>query len=49
MVGPEVRAWAIMGANVFLGLRYGVWDESRPAEEIAATVAALLRDGMAAR
>ncbi|MXO75247.1 TetR family transcriptional regulator [Altererythrobacter aerius] len=45
----EVRGWAIMGANVFLGLRYGVWDESRPAEEIAATVAALLRDGMAAR
>jgi len=21
----EVRAWALMGMNVFLGLRYGVW------------------------
>ena len=30
----EVHAWAIMGMNVFLGLRYGVWDDSRPAEEV---------------
>jgi len=45
----EVRAWAIMGANVFLGLRYGVWDESRPIEEVTAAVEALLRDGIAAR
>ena len=45
----EVRAWALMGMNVFLGLRYAVWDESRPAEEITAAVEALLRDGMAAR
>lgn len=51
-IGPgdnEVRAWAIMGMNVFLGLRFGVWDDSRPAQEIAATVEALLRDGIAAR
>ncbi len=45
----EVRAWAIMGANVFLGLRYGVWDESRPIAEVTATVEELLRHGMAAR
>lgn len=24
----ELEAWAIMGMNVFLGLRYGVWDET---------------------
>lgn len=45
----EVRAWAIMGANVFLGLRYAVWDESRPVEEIAAPLEALLRDGIKLR
>lgn len=45
----EVRAWAIMGANVFLGLRYGVWDDRRPISEITAAVEELLRDGMAAR
>ncbi len=45
----EVRAWAIMGMNVFLGLRFGVWDDRRPADQIAAAVEALLREGMAAR
>ena len=42
----EVRAWAVMGMNVFLGLRYGVWSEDRPIDEIAATAEALLRDGL---
>jgi len=45
----EVRAWAIMGMNVFLGLRYGVWEDTRPSEEIAGTAEALLRDGIAAQ
>ncbi|GGD85588.1 hypothetical protein GCM10011515_01540 [Tsuneonella deserti] len=45
----EVRAWALMGMNVFLGLRYGVWDESRPTGEVAAAIEALLRDGLAVR
>jgi hypothetical protein len=26
----EVRAWALMGINVFLGLRYGVWGDEAP-------------------
>lgn len=26
----EVRAWAIMGMNVFLGLRFGVWGKEDP-------------------
>jgi AcrR family transcriptional regulator len=45
----EVRAWAIMGMNVFLGLRYGVWDDSRPADQITAAVETMLREGIAAR
>ncbi len=44
----EVRAWAIMGMNVFLGLRYGVWEDSRPSAEIAGAVEELLRSGIAA-
>lgn len=43
----EVHAWAVMGMNVFLGLRYGVWDEDRPADEIAGVVADFLRRGLA--
>ncbi|OBX18276.1 TetR family transcriptional regulator [Erythrobacter sp. QSSC1-22B] len=44
----EARAWAIMGMNVFLGLRYGIWEDSRPSEEIAAATEDLLRNGIAA-
>lgn len=43
-----VRAWAIMGMNVFLGLRFGVWDESRDPADIAAAAAALISDGLRA-
>ena len=45
----DVHAWAIMGMNVFLGLRFGVWDEDRSIDEIADTAAALLADGLARR
>ena len=30
-LGREVRAWAVMGVNVFLGLRFGVWGSEDPA------------------
>ena len=43
----EIHAWAIMGMNVFLGLRYGVWNDDRGVEDIADTVAAFLADGLA--
>ncbi|MBO9621759.1 MAG: TetR/AcrR family transcriptional regulator [Sphingomonas sp.] len=45
----EIHAWAIMGMNVFLGLRYSVWDEGTPPEAIAETVAAMLANGIVAR
>ncbi|KKW91465.1 TetR/AcrR family transcriptional regulator [Sphingobium chungbukense] len=44
----EVHAWAIMGMNVFLGLRFGVWDDSRPAEEVAGIVNGLIERGIGA-
>jgi AcrR family transcriptional regulator len=43
----EVRAWALMGINVFLGLRFGVWGSEDPAL-VARHANALLRDGMSA-
>jgi len=44
----EVRAWAIMGMNVFLGLRFGVWSETEDPHLIAAAAADLISNGIAA-
>ncbi|WP_310468157.1 TetR/AcrR family transcriptional regulator [Sphingomonas sp.] len=41
----EVVAWAVMGANVFVGLRYGVWESEDP-DQVANIVNRLLRDGL---
>lgn len=43
----EVEAWAIMGMNVFLGLRYGVLAADRNPDDIAVTVNRLLSRGLA--
>ncbi|WP_439532387.1 TetR/AcrR family transcriptional regulator [Polymorphobacter sp.] len=45
----QVRAWAIMGMNVFLGLRFGVWDDETDPESVAAAAAELISHGLAAR
>ena len=49
--GPidEVHGWAIVGMNVFLGLRYGVWDDARPVAEVARIASELLAEGLSAR
>jgi AcrR family transcriptional regulator len=41
----EVRAWAIMGMNVFLGLRFGVWG-SEDHQTVARHAHAMLRKGL---
>jgi AcrR family transcriptional regulator len=45
----EVHAWAIMGMNVFLGLRYGVWTADETPEAVADAVAEMLARGIAPR
>ena len=45
----EVEAWAIMGMNVFLGLRYGVWDTDEDVAAVAARANALIADGIRKR
>lgn len=42
----EVRAWAIMGMNVFLGLRYGVWSDDGTADAIARAASDLIASGL---
>ncbi|RKF17664.1 TetR/AcrR family transcriptional regulator [Altericroceibacterium spongiae] len=44
----EAHAWAIMGMNVFLGLRYAVWSDDRKAMDIAEVASSILREGIAA-
>ena len=41
----EVAAWAMMGMNVFLGLRFGVWGREESAA-VAAAANRLLREGL---
>jgi AcrR family transcriptional regulator len=41
----EVIAWAMMGANVFLGLRFAVWSSADP-KRVADATGKLLRSGL---
>ena len=41
----EVQAWAIMGMNVFLGLRFGVWG-TEDTGEVATIANRMIRDGL---
>jgi AcrR family transcriptional regulator len=42
----DVHAWAIMGMNVFLGLRYGVWQDDVAPDAVADIVAEMLARGI---
>lgn len=46
----EIEAWAIMGMNVFAGLRFAVWGQSdKSPEEVADGVNRLLAEGLLRR
>ena len=42
----EVHAWALMGMNVFLGLRYGVWSEDEDVASVAEIASDFVRRGL---
>jgi AcrR family transcriptional regulator len=42
----EIRAWAIMGINVFLGLRFAVWNDDITTEEVARVGGDLIARGL---
>jgi len=46
----EVEAWAVMGMNVFIGLRYAIWaseSDTLDHQQVAQQVSLLLRNGAA--
>jgi len=45
----QVRAWALMGIGHFLGMRYALWDQDAPFEQVVAAAADLIRNGMQKR
>lgn len=45
----EVEAWALMGMNVFLGLRFGIWGGDMTPEDVAVRANRLVSDGLGAR
>ena len=42
----EHRAWALIGANVFLGQHYGIWDDSVDLQEVTGNVGDLIVNGL---
>jgi AcrR family transcriptional regulator len=45
----EARAWALIGMSVFVGMRYGLWDDSADPDAIADTIGDLIAHGLAPR
>jgi AcrR family transcriptional regulator len=45
----EPRAWALIGMSVFLGMRYGIWDEDLSPAEVAGTAIDLVSEGLRKR
>lgn len=43
----EVRIWALMGLSNFLGLRFALWEQDVPFDEIVDTITDLLNHGLA--
>ncbi|MHA7821079.1 MAG: TetR/AcrR family transcriptional regulator [Erythrobacter sp.] len=43
----EAHAWALMGMNVFLGLRFAVWSDDQSSESIAKAARSILERGLA--
>ena len=44
-IASEVEAWAIMGMNVFLGLRFAVWGRENPSD-VARIANRMIREGL---
>ena len=45
----EPRAWALIGMSVFLGMRYGLWEEDLSPAEVAAAAIDLVSEGLRKR
>jgi AcrR family transcriptional regulator len=48
--GPdEPRAWALIGISVFLGMRYGLWQQDLTPEQVADAAVAMVSEGLRKR
>jgi AcrR family transcriptional regulator len=48
--GPdELRAWALIGMSVFLGMRYGIWKDDMPADQVADLAIDFVSEGLRKR
>jgi AcrR family transcriptional regulator len=45
----EPRAWALIGMSVFLGMRYGIWNEDLSPAEVADVAIELVSEGLRKR
>ncbi len=45
----ELRAWALIGISVFLGMRYGLWERDMAPERVADLALDLVSEGLRAR
>jgi len=45
----EARAWALIGMSVFLGMRYGLWDDDLSPGEVADIAIGLVSEGLRKR
>jgi AcrR family transcriptional regulator len=45
----EAHAWALMGMNVFLGLRYAVWSNAQDTADVPKIARSILEKGLARR
>src|SRR5690554_2589270 len=43
----EVRVWALMGMSNFLNMRFSIWEQDVPIDEVVETIADLLTHGLA--
>jgi AcrR family transcriptional regulator len=45
----ELRAWALIGISVFLGMRYGLWERDMAPERVAGLALDLVSEGLRTR
>lgn len=42
----EIRAWSLIGLSTYLGLKFGIWDEQMPAQEITEAAFDFIENGL---
>ena len=42
----EIRAWSLIGLSTYLGLRFGIWDEQMPAQEVTDAAFDFIENGL---